>query len=184
MPRILTTYSLIQSFRKHATQLRKLVSFAFNKKNDGFSLIELLIVISLFAVLTSGAVINYRAFYQRQQVLQSVKNLQDAMRFAQKKARVGEKPAGCQTLNGYAVTGTTGGTTITLVADCTNQDYAVSTSISLVGNARLTANLNKTFRVITGGVVNPGTVRITYGGYTYAFDVNEGGEISEGAYEE
>ncbi|MEO8581864.1 MAG: type II secretion system protein [Patescibacteria group bacterium] len=148
----------------------------------GFTLIEMLIVIAIFALLTGGAVVSYRAFYQRQQVLQSAKNLQEAMRFAQKKARVGEKPAGCQTLNGYIVTGTTSSAIITLTADCTNQDYVVTTA-TLAGSALLTTNLNKTFRVITGGVVNPGTVSLVYGTYTYTFNVNVGGEITEGAYE-
>lgn len=150
--------------------------------NSGYSLVELLIVIVLFTMISSGAVVTYRAFYQRQQVLQSAKNLQDAMRLAQKKSRVGEKPTGCQTLNGYIITGTTNSTTLTLTADCTNQDYAVTTA-TLVGNARLSANLNKTFRVITGGVVNPGTVSIVYGSYTYVFDVNIAGEITEGAFQ-
>ncbi len=153
-----------------------------HSSRQGFSLIELLIVIALFVLLTSGAVLNYRAFNQRQQVLQSAKNVQEALRFAQKKARVGEKPTGCVTLNGYKVSGTTASTQVILTADCTNQDYQV-TSLSLVGNARLTVNLDKTFSVITGGVVNPGTIAIRYGAYTYAFDVNVGGEITEGAYQ-
>lgn len=151
-------------------------------KNSGFSLVELLIVLALFVMLSTGAVATYRAFYQRQQVLQSAKALQDSMRLAQKKARVGEKPPGCVTLNGYMVSATTNSTSVTLTADCSDADYVVTTA-TLVGNARLVSNLNMTFRVITGGVLNPGTVQLRYNTYTYAFDVNIGGEITEGQYQ-
>lgn len=149
---------------------------------NGFTLVEMLIVIGIFILMTGGAVVTYREFSRREQVVQSSKNIQEAMRFAQKKARAGEKPSGCQTLNGYIVSGTTSSTTITLTADCSNQDYAVTT-MQLVGAARLSQSLNKTFRVITGGVVNPGSVSVQLDTIVYTFDVNIGGEITEGAYE-
>jgi prepilin-type N-terminal cleavage/methylation domain-containing protein len=155
----------------------------FAERQAGFTLVELMIVIVLFVMLTSGAVLSYRSFYQRQQVLQSAKNVQEAMRFAQKKSRVGEKPPGCQTLNGYIVRGNSSSPTITLTADCTNADYTVTT-VSLVGNARLVSNLNTTFLVITGGVINPDMVSVAYGSYMYTFEVNEGGEITDGDFEQ
>lgn len=164
-------------------QLKSLLPTTYNlQPNSGFTLIEMMIVISIFVIMSTGAVINYRAFNQRQQALQSAKNLQEAFRLAQKKARVGDKPTGCQTLNGYLVTGTTSSTTITITADCTNQDYQVSTA-QLIGNARLQSNVSVTFRVISGGVVGSGTIRTVVGSYIYAFDVNKGGEITEGQYE-
>ena len=151
-------------------------------KQSGFTLVEMLIVIAVFALMTGGAVVTYRNFAQRQQVLQSAKNIQESMRFAQKKARAGEKPSGCTTLNGYILAGTTSSTTLTLTADCTNQDYQVTTG-SLVGAARLASNISTSFHVITGGVTGTNTVRVTLGSYTYRFDVNVGGDISEGSYE-
>lgn len=153
-------------------------------KQSGFTLVEMLIVISVFALMTTGAVLSYRSFSQRQQVIQSAKNIQDAMRFAQKKSRVGEKPTGCGTLSGYTVAGTTNSTTITLTAACTNptQNYQVTTS-TLVGGARLESAFSTTFGVITGGVTGSNSVSVVLGSYTYTFNVNVGGDISEGAYE-
>lgn len=150
----------------------------------GFTLIEMLIVAVIFVLISSGAFLNYRKFIRRQQVLQSAKNLQEALRVAQKKARVGEKPTGCVTLNGYKVTVATNTRTIRIYAACSNQDYQVTTA-ELFGNARMTAPLVITFKVITGGVEGAGPISVGYwGSYDiYTFNVNVGGEITEGAYE-
>ena len=155
----------------------------------GFTLIEMLIVITIMAVLSTGSVVSYRVFSQRQQVLQSAKNIQEAMRFAQKKARVGEKPAGClaanQRLSGYQVTGAVNSATITVSAICVSPNATIQvTTYQLVGNVQLSAALSVTFVSITGGVLPAGTttVRVGLGGYAYSFTVNQGGNISEGAY--
>jgi prepilin-type N-terminal cleavage/methylation domain-containing protein len=150
----------------------------------GFTLIELLIVAVIFVLISSGAFLNYRKFTRRQQVIQSVANLQEALRLAQKKARVGEKPSGCVTLNGYKVTAATNTRTIRIYAACSDLDHQVTTA-ELVGNARMTVPLDVTFKVITGGVENAGAVRVGYWGNfeIYRFYVNSGGEITQGDYE-
>jgi len=148
----------------------------------GFTLIEVLIVIAIFLLLTVGAMVTYRTFSRRQQVFQSAKIVQEALRFAQKKARVGEKPAGCQTLQGYSVRGTTNSATLTLYAECSNQDYSVST-MNLIGGGRLRQNITVVFQVISGGVTGTGDIDVGDGQYTYEFTVSRGGEITEGDFE-
>ena len=147
----------------------------------GFTLIELLVSMLIMAILAGVGFISIRTFSQRQQVVQSVKNLQQELRFAQKKARVGEKPTGCVTLNGYIIQGTTSSRTISVIADCVNQDYTVTT-INLNDPTRLSQNLNMTFRVLQGGVVNAGNITLSNGAYSYRFTVNAGGDISEGNF--
>lgn len=152
------------------------------KYSKGFTLIEVLIAVGIFFLLTGGAVVSYREFLHRQRVIQSAKNVQEAIRIAQKKARAGEKPSGCVTLNGYRVSGTTSSATITVSAVCTNQTYA-STTLTLLGSTRLNSSLSLQIQVISGGVTGGGTIRLNETGYTYAFEVNAGGDISEGTFE-
>lgn len=142
----------------------------------------MLITITILFLLTTGSIVSYRVFSQRQQIVQSVQNVQEAMRFAQKKARVGEKPTGCTTLQGYRVSGTSGGQSVTIRAICSNQNYDVTT-YDLVGDATLSNNINVTFIVITGGASGTGTFRVSLGSYSYSFAVNQGGDISGGAFD-
>jgi prepilin-type N-terminal cleavage/methylation domain-containing protein len=153
----------------------------------GFTLIEVLVSVTLMIVLTSGAIASYRVFLQRQQVLQSARNVQQMFTVAQKKARVGEKPAGCQTLQGYAVQGIANGNIISVNAVCRNggaeQRYTVSTT-TLVGNSRLEQAVDATLKVLTGGITagTDVTVTITNSVNRFQFTVNRGGGISEGQY--
>lgn len=147
----------------------------------GFTVIELLIVVLIMALLAGAGFFSIRAFSRRQQVVQSAKNVQEILRFAQKKARVGEKPTGCVTLNGYLVQGTTASSLITVSARCTNQNYVVTT-VNLTDPTRLSQNLNMTFLVLQGGVQNPGDITLTNGAYSYRFSVQVGGDISEGRF--
>lgn len=153
-----------------------------NVSPTGFTLIEMLIVIMIFTLITTGAVVTYRNFSRRQQVLQSAKVVQELMRFAQKKARVGEKPSSCAILNGYRVTAGNGATEVVLTADCTNNDYIVTRG-SLIGSAHMSNAVSMTFKVISGGVSGSGAVDISLGSYTYEFTVSRAGEISEGDFQ-
>lgn len=150
-------------------------------RRAGFTLVEILIVLSIFILLVTGALVTYRTFSRRQQVLQSALNVQEALRFAQKKARVGEKPPGCQTLQGYSVRGTTSSQILSLYAECSNQDYLVST-LRLVGTAQLSQNITVVFQVISGGVSGTGNIDLNNASFSYRFTVNRGGEISPGDF--
>lgn len=155
------------------------------QKKSGFTLIELLVAITIFLLLTSVAMVNYRNLNQRQQLQQSANNLQEALRFAQKKSRVGEKPAGCdspEVLQGYAVRATATGTTYQLYAVCSNGDFVVGENTPLIGDTtfNLSTNLDLEFKILTGGVNAPVTITLQNQGLLYQFAVNSGGEIEEG----
>lgn len=152
-------------------------------QRNGFTLIEVLVAVSIMIALMSGAIASYRIFVPRQQVLQSARNAQQAFLFAQKKARVGEKPSGCNTLRGYAVRGNISATSLNIYAVCVSGEYLV-TNISFVGTARLEQNVNVTLKVLTGGTATGSdvTVIITNTAYRYSFVVHSGGGISEGGY--
>lgn len=174
---------LRNEFPQHFRILFPSQNSIISRRRAGFTLVEILVAVTIFAVLTAGAMVSFRQFTARQQVIESSKDLQQAMRFAQKKARVGEKPSGCSTLQGYAVRGTPSSVTITMTAVCDNGQYLV-TSFELKGEARLANNLDIIFRVITAGVTGVGAVRVQNSLFSFEFVVNAGGEVSEGAFVE
>lgn len=152
-------------------------------QRNGFTLIEVLVAVSIMIALMSGAIASYRIFVPRQQILQSARNAQQAFLLAQKKARVGEKPSGCNTLQGYTVRGNINSTLLNVYAVCASGEYLV-TNTSFVGTTRLEQNVNVMLKVLTGGTETGGdvTVIITNTAYRYSFIVHSGGGISEGGY--
>lgn len=70
---------------------------------SGFSLIELLIVISLFALVAVIVTVSYISYESREQVKNAALQLVSDLRYAQNRARTGDKvsnnSSGCQTTN-------------------------------------------------------------------------------------
>lgn len=160
------------------------ITSARSSRQRGFTLIEMLVSISITLIITGGVMVSYRGFNQRQQLIQSTKNLQQTLRLAQKKARVGEKPTGCQTLEGYTVRGTINSQNVALLAICDlDTEYPISTT-TLSGNTLLDVTFDFTYKVLTGGVIGAGPVQLSNADLIYTFNVNPGGDISEGQYVE
>lgn len=70
----------------------------------GFTIIELLVAMSITLLLAGGVVAAFNNFNDNQRVQQGAITLKSNLRFAQNKAISGEKPTGCGTLTGYTVT--------------------------------------------------------------------------------
>lgn len=73
---------------------------------SGYTLIEILIALTIIGLLFSVGYANFRSFSQRQGVLDAAKNVQGDLRLAQGMALAGQKPNDPQcddtkTLNGY-----------------------------------------------------------------------------------
>lgn len=71
------------------------------KKQHGFTLIELIITVAISALVVGGSIAGFVGFTDRQEVLNTAQQIQQALRTAQSKARVREVPTGCATLIGY-----------------------------------------------------------------------------------
>lgn len=74
------------------------------KRQNGFTLIELMVVISIIALLAGGGVAAFSSFNKTQTLKAAANDLKNNLRLAQSKALSQEKPAGCSCLNGYQVT--------------------------------------------------------------------------------
>lgn len=72
-------------------------------RSKGFSLIELLISITIFGILVGIGMASYNEFNKTQTLKQAALNLKNDLRVAQNKALSGEKTT-CAQLDGYRVT--------------------------------------------------------------------------------
>ena len=67
-------------------------------KKSGFTLIEILVSMTIIGFLFSFGYASFRDFSRRQALAGVVKQVQGDLRLAQQKALSGEKPSGCTTL--------------------------------------------------------------------------------------
>jgi len=68
-------------------------------RNTGYTLIEILVAITIIGILFSVGYANFRSFSQRQVVLNAAKSLQGDLRLAQQMALSGQKPQGSDALD-------------------------------------------------------------------------------------
>jgi prepilin-type N-terminal cleavage/methylation domain-containing protein len=150
--------------------------------SSGFTLIELLVVISIMILIFGGGISAYLRIDRRQSLSNVCSQIEQYARTAQKRARVGDKPAGCTTLNGYRVSRTsTGPDVISLQAVCTNATYNIET-YDVPTQFTITAISAMNFRVLHGGLMETGpitiTARSTGPNYQCQFSVENGGSVS------
>jgi type II secretory pathway pseudopilin PulG len=147
----------------------------------GFTLLELLISVTIMMLLVGLGVASFITFNERQQLTGAAKELQEFFRSAQTRARTGDVPAGCGTFSGYNVQMAIDNPSAQLFAVCSTGDILRSEK-TLSGGARPTVGINMTFINLRGGVTNASTVvlRLPSGTLTYSFKVTAGGEITQG----
>lgn len=162
----------------------------------GFTMVELLVTISIILLLTGAGIAGFINFNDRQIVQSTVKDVKQLMRAGQVKARSGEGAGTCTSpgkLRGYSVV--INGTVMELRKVCIDPNTSVVTDNDVrstieLNNVVVTNNpaANVTFLALGGGVDTDGNAAITYnvaGQFTsieYEFQVLETGEITEGDF--
>lgn len=150
----------------------------------GFTLIEVLVTLSIAMLLTGGGIAAFIRFNDRQSVQTAARQLQTVLRSAQVKARAGETPSGCDRLTGYRVQTTASNSQVVLSAVCTN-GVITHTVSNLPNNVISEGSYAITFANLYGGVTGTTTVTLRTAGAAvnrYSFLVTAGGEISDGAF--
>lgn len=73
------------------------------RSDNGYSFIELIVIVAALMLIAAFGLARYNEFNERQTVQQTAENLISNLRLIQAKALAGDKPAGCTTLVGYTV---------------------------------------------------------------------------------
>ena len=151
---------------------------------NGFTLLEIIIAISLVMLLTGGVVAGYTSFNDTQKIKQAALTFKSYLRSAQTKATAGVKPALCTTLDGYVVGITASSYRVdamcggSIVSD-EQTSHAVSLSGQTISSSPSMSSF--VFRVLTHAVDIPGNTTFTFQSGTkgYQISVSPSGDISE-----
>ncbi len=170
------------------------------QKRTGFTLIELMVVVSISIILMGSAMAGFINFRARQQVLADAKDVQQLIRSAQVKARlqdvpdvVAATPTYCHSdssrLQGYRVKFSSatalslvplcGGTLATATEQTASSTLTVANSTLSIASVSLPQNFS--FYTLQRGTNIPSdrVVTLTGSGYKYCFTVGVGGSVSE-----
>ncbi|MBI5614325.1 type II secretion system protein [Candidatus Gottesmanbacteria bacterium] len=153
-------------------------------ESAGFTLLEIIIAISLLMLLTGGIIAGYSSFNDTQKIKQAALTFKSYLRSAQTKAVSGVKPTACTTLDGYIVR--VDGSSYTVDAMCDGSivsDANTSYSVTLTGQV-IVSNPNTAsfvFRVLTRAVSISQNTTFTFenGSKGYQISVSPSGDINE-----
>lgn len=161
-------------------------------KKSGFTLIELIIVVTVILVISVVTLLNYNAYTDKQRVKQAGLTLRSDLRLAQTKATAGQKPAVCgdATLVSYRVTFSTcggAGACYEIQPVCMENEVSVDTS-SEVTRVYLPSGVNYfasyppiQFFSVTGvtNLTADMLIQLTGAGVTYVVLVSPSGSVSD-----
>lgn len=146
---------------------------------SGFTLIEVLVSVAIMILLLGGGIAAYINVDRRQSLQNVCAQMTQYVRTAQKRARVGDKPAGCDTLTSYDLVQTaTSPDVVSIRAVClsgtyTVEEYEIPTIFSL---DEFTA---MSFLVLHGGVDETDVVISSSSpNYRCEFTVESGGSVT------
>jgi len=174
---------------------KNLPNFLFDFPNSlkrGFTLIEMLVVISIMLLMVGLGIANYIDFNDRQTVLTATDELKTHLRTAQTKALAGDL-GGCAQLEGYQASSVgSDPVVIKVTALCNDGGTGTITSYDLPAGVSVSP-FSIIFPVLADPICldgncdepNPTSMNITISsnGLTYEFSIGEGGEITKGGLE-
>lgn len=149
----------------------------------GYTLIEILITLTILAIVFTVGYAGFRQFSLRQQMVGISKSVVSDLRLIQQKSSSGEKPSGstCTSLNGYAFVYVST-TSYELRADCSNNANITFKAVTLPTGITLGVTTNRTlFRVLGKGtnLSSSNTLSLTQAvsGNTATVVIGTGGDI-------
>lgn len=115
----------LKQWEKDSAQAREIRGLAYRSDKSyktykrGFTLIEIILAISISSILLWQGLVRYNEFNRRQQVEQAAQDFVSVLRNAQNRAITGDKPAsGCSKLEGFQVSPTLSSNTYYVAAVC------------------------------------------------------------------
>lgn len=150
-------------------------------RNSAYTLIELLITMTIVTIVFTVGLVSFREFSRRQALTGILKSVVADLRSAQQFALTGRKPTGCVTLFGYTFK-ITGQYNYELFANCTPTDISVKQVDLTSKQIKISANPNLIkFKVLGQGtdLTAPLTINLVHdlAGTTGQVIVGIGGDI-------
>ncbi|PIR61771.1 MAG: hypothetical protein COU66_02040 [Candidatus Pacebacteria bacterium CG10_big_fil_rev_8_21_14_0_10_44_11] len=169
-----------------------MIFFNWQKLKTGFTLIEMLVAITILLLMVGGAMAGFSNFNDRRRVEETAKQVQQLLVSAQQKAAVKETPQDCLTaskpLQGYRVSYSSDKYTLSAVCDTNYPPTAGTATVVAVGkdvSAQSTffTGLNTSqidFYSLERGTSTTADVNYTFSasGISYQFSVNHGGTVT------
>src|SRR3989344_1318041 len=120
------------------------------KKNNGYTLIELLVGMTIITVVFTVGIAGFRSFSRRQALTGVVKSVISDLRSSQQFALTGQKPTGnCPLLNGYSFK-ITSSATYQILANC--DPDIITKTVNLPSGISISPNLSTVqFKVLGQG---------------------------------
>lgn len=161
----LTDYGLPKRHKKFLlwsvghTHIRSDTGQSRRKASKGYTIIEILIVLSILVLLFFGGYGAYREFARRQILDNFYKEMRTDLGFARELAISGEKPTGCSgTLSGYQVDFASGVYNISAV--CASNVLVRSRSIP--GDVQVSGFVSFSYKVLGQGTTLAGPLNVTF----------------------
>lgn len=150
--------------------------------SEGFTLVELLIVVSILVMVFGLTIASFNSFNRRQRLLQTALNFKSGLRFAQTRAISAEKPASnCTTFVGIHVTFTVSGYSIQHACTPEGDVGIIEETILPQGITFGSLPTGFTFKTLTRTVdqASDQTVTFTNASQTYAVEITANGEVND-----
>jgi len=132
------------------------------KQNNGFTLVELMVVITIIILMAGTSIAAYFRFSQRQAALNDGRNFSTMMRKIQAMARNLVYPEGCSELTGYTIEAAGGASCescqiVSAYANCKEGNIYVTTDEKVLTKAFFTSDLKINFKAGSGSIEPYGT---------------------------
>lgn len=166
----------------------ELPSLNHTRDPRGFSLVELLVVVTIIAILSGVSLVGYNRFQDRQAALVAAYQLATDLRATQQKALSGEKPSGWCAASATDQLATwrllfNTATTYQIIGVCSTNSTTIDKTVTLPNGAIGPNGTRVDFSALTGSTTSSGTVSfavqrtVASGTYSFSVQVNQAGAV-------